>query len=163
MACFHQWVTKLTVNADVILAAQPGGPNSLHTLHFQSSTMAPTKPSTKRPRTPDRTTERREHDTVKKSRFFEAYNTQHEEKSLYTICKSQKVAYTTAQRWLHQRVILGDLAHRRTRPLSEKLGRPEIVSPETYKFLVSDENSVRNQLCDFQVEYHQLEVSIRTL
>ena len=133
------------------------------TLQLQSHHMAPTRTSTERPQTPRRKTARREHDTIKKSRFFEAWDNRDEDESLLSICKRKEIPHPTALYWLRQRTILGDIAQRRTRPLSNNLGRKETVPKETYKFLVSNENSVRDQLYDYQIEYHELGVSARTL
>ena len=44
------------------------------TLYFQLHHMAPTSPSVRRTRTLDREAKRREHDTVKKSRFYQAWD-----------------------------------------------------------------------------------------
>ncbi|KAH8749406.1 hypothetical protein F5882DRAFT_82402 [Hyaloscypha sp. PMI_1271] len=75
--------------------------------------------------------------TIKKGRFFNAWDTRDSTDTLGAICKATDTTQITARRWLKQREQIGSPALRRTRKLSNRLGRKSKVSDETYKMLVS--------------------------
>jgi transposase-like protein len=62
------------------------------------------------PVTPKRACKRQEADTVKKSRFFEAFNTRTRE-SLSSIATQHGISKRTASYWLHQHQIQGSSAY----------------------------------------------------
>jgi transposase len=74
------------------------------------------------PITPLRSIKHKEADTVKKSRFFKAYDSQNGE-SLQTLATKYGITKRTACNWLNKRRIQGSTAYRRTRKLSKRLGR----------------------------------------
>jgi hypothetical protein len=125
--------------------------------------MAPTTRSKVRQTTPDRVIKQREHETVKKTRFYEASDARHTTESLRSICRSIPLPESSGRFLLRQRELLGSLVHRRTRPQSHNLGRPEKISKDIYQKLVSTENPVRNQPYERQIEYHNLSIGKRTL
>ena len=106
---------------------------------------------------------RREHDTPKKTRFYKAFDERGEKEGLRSISRSENIPRSTAQLWLHQRNILGNAALRRVRPQAKSLGRKEKVLKETYSFLISDLNPVRNKQLDYQVNFLYLNVTPRTI
>lgn len=68
----------------------------------------------------------------------------------------------TARRWIKQRENMGSLAYRRTRKMSNKLGRRSKVTKKVCKMLVSpSQNPVRNQPFDAQIEFHNIPVKRR--
>jgi hypothetical protein len=125
--------------------------------------MAPTTLSNARQTTPDRDIQLREHDTVKKTRFSEAYDARYATESLRSICRSEKLHEATRRKLLRQREILGDFAYRKTRPQSDNLGRKEQVSHDIYQTLVSTSNPVHDQPYEVQISHHNLPIKIRVL
>jgi hypothetical protein len=87
-----------------------------------------------------------EADTVKKCRFYDAYDKDHNEKSLRQIARDEGTTDGTAGRWLRQRESLGSIAYRSSRKRSTKLGRPSKVTKPMCKMLVNPaQNPVRDQ------------------
>ena len=116
------------------------------------------------PVTPNRANKRQEHDTVKKSRFFEAYDSQTRgEQSLQSLASQQGITKSTAHDWLRKRQIQGSPAYRRSRKFSKRLGRQPKLTDEQLQRLLSPSNPVRNQHYAHQIEYFGLSCSIRTL
>jgi hypothetical protein len=109
--------------------------------------MAPTTRSTARPKTPDRENPLADYDSIKKTRFFEAYDTRKPTESIRSIAAAKHVGKSTAARWLHERDQIGSPAYRRTRKLKGKPGPELKITKEECKILVSpSRNQVRNQL-----------------
>src|SRR5277367_590794 len=103
-------------------------------------------------------------DTIQKGRFFNAWDARDATDTLGAICKVAETTEPTARRWLKQREQLGSPALRRTRKLSNRLGRRSKVSDETCQMLVSpSRNPVRDQLYEAQIEYHHLPIKARQL
>ena len=126
--------------------------------------MAPTTRSTSRQTPPPTNSRPGDYDTVKKLRFFNAYDARGPTDSLRSIAREYAPSLSTAHRWLKERNQLGSPAHRRTRKLSVRLGRRPAVSKEQCETLVSpSKNPVRDQLYEAQIEYHNLHVHPRTL
>ena len=126
--------------------------------------MAPTTRSTGRETPPPKGTKGCEADTIKKSRFFNAYDERIGYDSLRSISKDFDITHPCALKWLWQRNELGSPTYRRTRKRSLRLGRTPKVSKEQCQMLVSpSKNPVRNQLYEAQIEYHKLNASKRTL
>ena len=65
---------------------------------------------------------RKESDTIKKLRFFNAYDKRSADESQSSISRDIGVSQTTGSRWLQERRILGSPAYGRSRNRSLKLG-----------------------------------------
>jgi hypothetical protein len=125
--------------------------------------MAPTTRSTCRQTPPSSKPKRRELNTVRKSRFYEAFDERHTSESTRPICQSEGISESTGRYLLKQRDMLGDKAYRRTRQKAEKLDGIEKVSHETNRMLISSENPVRDQPYEVQIEYYILPIKKRGL
>lgn len=102
--------------------------------------------------------------TPKKSDFYGAWDRRASGETLKSICEATDTTTPTARRWLHQRDILGSPSYRRTRKLSDRLGRGSGISKETCQMLVSpSRNPVRDQDYDAQIAHHNLPVKRRQL
>jgi hypothetical protein len=117
------------------------------------------------PTTPIKSSKRREADTVKKTRFFEAFDSQKrgEDGSLQSLAVKHGITKQTAYNWLRQRQIQGSPAYRRSRKLSKRLGRQPKLTDEQLRRLLSPSNPVRNQHYEHQIEHFGLSCGIRTL
>ena len=103
-------------------------------------------------------------DTIKKSRFFQAWDERGSQETMHAICQAIGTTSPTGRRWLHERDQLGSKAYRRTRKLSHRLGRKSAVSDETCKMLVSpSRNPVSDQLYEAQIAYFHLPIKKRQL
>ncbi len=126
--------------------------------------MAPLTRSAKRKTPPPDETKAGEADTIKRTRFFNAYDDHYTYQSLRSIAADSGTTVSSAHRWLQQRDALGSPAYRRTRKRSSYLGRRSRVSKEQCQMLVSpSRNSVRNQSYEAQIRYHKLGVKKRQL
>jgi len=67
-------------------------------------------------------------DIIQKARFFSAWDARESTDSIRSIYKATKTTKGTASRWLHQREQLGSPTLRRTRKLSDHLGRKSKIS-----------------------------------
>jgi hypothetical protein len=113
--------------------------------------------------TPDSGLANREANTVRKTRFFNIFDSKSRDQSLRSIARQQKVPESTARTWLQQRRNLGSPAYRHTRKLSTVLGRKsKITKPVTQK-LLSPQNPVRFEPLKVQITYYGLRVSERQL
>ena len=105
-----------------------------------------------------------EADTVKKTRFYDAWDCIHNEKSTRQIARDFQTSERIARRWLKEREHIGSLAYRSLRKRSTKLGRPSKVTKSMCKMLVDPaRNPVRDQLYDAQINYHSIPVQKRQL
>ena len=125
--------------------------------------MAPSTRAVHRETTPSTHIEARERDTVQKTRFYKEYDLRCSSESLRAIAKSLEVPESSARLLLRQRALLGNKAYRKLRPQSQNLGRKQTVPPETLQMLISEENPVRNQPYDRQIEFHQISIKPRSL
>ena len=105
--------------------------------------MAPQTRANYRRGTPPTTLECKEADTLKKTRFFNAFDAQTGVKKIRPVARTQNVPFSTAQRWLDQRRQLGSSAYRHTRKLSTRLGRPSHVTKDEIKALINAPQEVR--------------------
>ena len=88
--------------------------------------------------------EAKEHDTVKRCRYYNIYDKDHNEKSQRQICREVGIDDHTGRRWLRQRESLGSAAYQHTQKRSTKLGRPSKVTESMCKMLVDPkQNPVR--------------------
>jgi hypothetical protein len=114
--------------------------------------------------TPEAAFGRYEADTVKKSRFFNAYDRDVGTKSLTLIAEDAGTTQPTATRWLKEREEHGRDAYRSSRKKSKKLGRKPSLSKQRLRDLCDPEkNPVRKQLYEAQIAFHSLRVHPRTL
>jgi transposase len=126
--------------------------------------MAPSTRNTTRPSTPDSKTKACVPDSVKKTRFFQAYDRKGPGESCRSISKEFGINHTTGSRWLQERETFGSPAYRTKRKKSMKLGRRSKISKETCRMLVSpSRNPVRDQTLEAQIAYHDLPVKRRQL
>ena len=126
--------------------------------------MAPATRAIYRPRTPPTTTGPGEANTVKKTKFFDAWDARPKGESQRAFCNRTKYLRTTTQRWLDQRDQLGDIAYRHTRQLSNRLGRPSRVQKKHVKKLLDPKiNSVRHEPLEVQIAEFDLRISVRQL
>lgn len=126
--------------------------------------MAPTTRRTTRITPPPGPSEGHEADTVKKCRFYDAWDKDHNEKSIRQICREIGTSEGTGRLWNKQRESLGSLAYRSLRKRSTKLGRPSKVTKSMCKMLVDPaKNPVRDQLYEAQIKHHHLPVGKRQL
>jgi transposase len=114
------------------------------------------------PATPHKALEHKEADTVKKSRFFEAFDARTSQ-SIRSIAVQHGISERTATYWLNQRQNQGSPAYRRGRKLSKRLGRQPQLTDEQLQHLLSPSNPVRNQHYAHQIEHFGLSCGIRTL
>jgi hypothetical protein len=127
-------------------------------------TMAPTTRRTSRITPPPTSIERLEADTVKKTRFYSAYDKEISFKSLRQIARESNTTDPTARRWLKQRENIGSLAYRTSRKRSSKLGRRSKVTKSICKKLVDPaRNPVRDQALEAQITYHEIPCKKRQL
>jgi hypothetical protein len=126
--------------------------------------MAPSTHSTAHPSTLTRSSRPSKYYTIKKVRFFNAYDASNPRVSLRAITSTYAPSQRTTRRWLEERTQLGSPGLRRTRKLSKNLGpRPKVLA-ETCKMLVSpSQNPVHDQLYEVQIKHHHLNVKPRTL
>jgi hypothetical protein len=97
-------------------------------------------------------------------RFYDAWDHRSPTRMLRAREREFGLAHPNGQRWPDQRALYGSPAYRRTRKLSDTLGRRPTVSAETCKMLVSpSRNKVRDQQYEAQIEYHKLPIEKRTL
>jgi hypothetical protein len=80
--------------------------------------------------TPYESPKRGEFDTIKRSRFFDAFNSKENNVGVGGVCKSLNfnLPPSTARRWLKERDLLRSLGLRRTRKLIRRLRRKSKVS-----------------------------------
>ena len=128
-----------------------------------NTTMAPSTRAVHRETTPSTHIEARERDAVQKTRFYKEHDLRCSSESLRAIAKSLEVPESSARLLLRQRALLGNKAYRKLRPQSQNLGRKQTVPPETLQMLISEENPVRNQPYDRQIEFHQISIKPRSL
>ena len=126
--------------------------------------MAPSTRRTERPSTPIKRTHGEELDTIKKSRFFEAYDEKDPKESMRAFATRCSIPRATAQRWLQQRELEGSAAYRRKRKQSIRLGRPSKVSKELCQQLCDPtQNPIRDQHLEAQISHFKVPVKIRQL
>ena len=105
-----------------------------------------------------------EADTIKRTRFFDFFDSKIGTQSQRATIEQSGIKYSTARHWLRKRHELGQRAYRRTRSLSEHLGKPFKVKKDTCRTLISpSKNPVRHLPYEAQIEHHKLGVSARTL
>ena len=117
------------------------------------------------PHTPERELKRREYNTIKKSRFFDAFDHKAKDDSLAQICKRPDINIppSTARTWLRKREIIGSPAYRRTRKISARLGRKYIVPTAVLDDLLRKDNPLNTKPYETIVKELHLPIKPRTL
>jgi DDE superfamily endonuclease len=95
--------------------------------------------------TPQKSSKRRksqEYDTIRRVRFFNAFDAKEKDVSFNDLCKNPEINIppSTARTWLNLRAKLGSSALRRTRKLSTRLGRPNTIPDGRVKPLFDKEH-----------------------
>ena len=126
--------------------------------------MAPSTRLTERASTPIETSKSKEHNTIKKVRFFDAYDAKDPGESMVALATRCDIPRSTAIRWVQQRELDGLSTYRRKRKLSNRLGRPSKVSPELCRKLCDPaQNPVRDQHLEAQISYFDVPVKKQQL
>jgi hypothetical protein len=94
------------------------------------------------PSTPSKGSKRKEHDTIKRMRFFDAYDRKRPSTGLNSIAKRPNINIpsSTARRWLKQRDQDGNKALRKTRRSSSSLGRKSTASAHDLNRITDQDN-----------------------
>ncbi len=93
--------------------------------------MAPSTRFTERPSTPIKPRAFIPADTLKKTKFFQAYDSRIASETLESISSEFSIHHTTGTRWLRERELYNSKAYRRTRKRLKILGRKLKVLKET--------------------------------
>jgi hypothetical protein len=117
------------------------------------------------PHTPERCSKRREYDTIRKTRFYNAFDSKRTGDSLGQICKRPDINIppSTARTWLRKREIIGSPAYRRTRKTSTRLGRKYILSTPILDDLLRHDHPLNCKPYATQVKELNLLIKPRTL
>jgi hypothetical protein len=159
----HQWVPEFVPHGPKT-PIRDSRDSAILIITFNNHYMAPTTRHRSRITPPPGPSEGIEADTIKKTRFFQAYDKEYTSKSLRAIARDESTTERTARRWLKQRENIGSLAYRYTRKLSKKLGRPSKVTKSMCKILVDPaKNPIRNQPYEAQITYYKIPVQRRQL
>jgi hypothetical protein len=94
--------------------------------------------------TPPTSPKRHEYDTIKRTRFFNAFDSKENGQGVGSIAKLPDIDIppSTARLWLKQRDILGDAAFRSQRKTSSRLGRKSKVSESDVDRLLNQEDPI---------------------
>lgn len=101
-----------------------------------------------------------EADTIRKCRFYHAIDVRGS-KPIKEICIQENVPERTGRYWLHQRSVLGNAANRRTGKY--RSGRKQKVSDKHLDQLLDQDNPVRDQHYECQIDHFNIPVHPRTL
>ena len=122
-----------------------------------------TRPKNKRI-TPECSPKHREANTVKKTKFFDAWDEKSPSESKRAFFTHFQVAPHTGRRWLHERNLFGISAYRSARKNSENLGRPRIIDSDTLNLLASpSKNPIRQFPYEAQLNHHNISASTSTV
>ena len=95
-------------------------------------------------------------------RFYNFYDEHKHDMSERAIAAHLNIHWKTCQKWRRQRDVLGSPAHRPTRKLSKRLGRPQKEPPKRIKMLVDPkQNPVREQTIPAQLKFHNINLGAR--
>jgi hypothetical protein len=96
---------------------------------------------------PPSSPKRREVDTIKRSRFFNAYNTKGKDTSLGQVCKTLDfhLLPSITRTWLRKRDFIRSNVVKRTRRLSFRLGRKSKVSAADVRRLIKPDDPIREK------------------
>jgi hypothetical protein len=116
------------------------------------------------PKTPDRR-KKQEYDTIRRIRFFDAFDSKENGQTLAEICRQSDIDLPTrtARYWLQQRSQLGSPALRRTRRLSTGLGAPRKLGSIDLHPILEAGHPLHCEPYEAIIEALHLPVSTRTL
>jgi hypothetical protein len=82
------------------------------------------------PSTPPTSPKRQEYDTIRRMRFFDAFDRKKKSTSLGSVCRRPQISIptSTARTWLKKRETLGSPALRRTRKIGSTTGPKPLIS-----------------------------------
>jgi hypothetical protein len=117
------------------------------------------------PATPKRKTKRREYNTIKRTRFFDAFDSRNPGQGVGQIAKLPKINIppSTARLWIKERDKLGNLALRSQRNRSSILGRRTKVSEQDLEHLIDQSNPLHEKSYTEQAKELPNRPSERTL
>jgi hypothetical protein len=117
------------------------------------------------PGTPKKERGRQEWDTIKRTRFFDAFDSKTVDVSLNSLCKQPNINIppATGRLWLKQREKIGSSAIRRTRKLSNRIGRKRKICEAALDRLVDPNDPIHQAPPTTQIEELGLECTTRTL
>ena len=106
-----------------------------------------------------------EYDTIRRARFFNAYDDPQRRVSLRAICRRKDIdiSASTGTKWLQKRAELGSPAIRKTRRLSTRLGRPNIVNDATVKAILQPSHPLNSEPYETIIEAENLSIQPRSL
>jgi hypothetical protein len=108
---------------------------------------------------------RGEYDTIKRSRFFNAFDSKENNVGVAGLCKTLdfNLPPSTARRWLKERDSLGSPGLRRTRKLAARLGRKSKVSEADLEKVTNQEDPLHEEPYSEQAKTLDGRPSARTL
>jgi hypothetical protein len=117
------------------------------------------------PTTPQKKPIRRKYDTIKRSRFFDAFDSKEDDQSLREIARLPEINIppSTARTWLAKREHIGSLAVRRTRKNSSTLGRKPLVSTADLTQIINQQDPIHKKGYEEQVKELGSTAAPRTL
>ena len=106
------------------------------------------------PSTPPTSPKRQEYDTIRRVRFFNAFDRKKKSTSLGLVCRRPKINIptSTARTWLKKREILGSPALRRTRRTGSRIGPKPLVSAAILETITDQENPIHEKSYEEQVQ-----------
>jgi hypothetical protein len=106
------------------------------------------------PHTPERYSKRREYDTIRKTRFYNAFDSKRIDDPLGQIYKRSdiNISPSTAKTWLRKREIIGSPAYRKIRKTSKRLGRKYILSTPIFDDLLRHDHPLNCKFYATQVK-----------
>jgi hypothetical protein len=106
---------------------------------------------------------RAEYDTIRRTRFFDAYDAAKPILNFTQFCKQRDIALprNTAQKWLDQRKQLGRDAYRRPRHRSKAFGRPCTLNENDVQSLLDQNHPLHDK--DYEQQGEELGISGRTV
>jgi hypothetical protein len=117
------------------------------------------------PSTPCNSPKRQEHDTTRRARFFQAWDSKKNNAGVGTVC--QKLDFhlppSTARDWIRQRDNQGSKALRRTRKQSFRLKRKPTVSAADIERITNQEDPIHEEPYKIQAKTLDGKPSARTL
>lgn len=117
------------------------------------------------PKTPKKERGRQEWDTIKRTRFFDAFDSKSPQVSFNSLCQRPEISIppATGRYWLKQREKRGSPTFRRTRKLSSRLGRAQKVSESDLDRLIDPNDPIHQAPPSTQIEELNLHCTTRTL
>jgi transposase len=104
-----------------------------------------------------------EYDSPRRARFFTIYDQSKKRRSFNKICKDKRVNIppSTGRDWIRKREQIGSAAYRRTRPLSENLGRPQVLAERDLNTLLDPNNPLNDE--PYAEQAKQFDITAKTI